>query len=236
MATKEIKKTTKKGSKKNPEKNKVEWFLPNPDGLNEALGPLTAEYIMEEFADENLHLDSFVWNSSLEEQRWYRIFELKDFVKRLETYPKGPLPKKRSKGRSSQVVKVNFDYKQEGEYGIENEYRRYPRAPLKAEVIVHNQKIHCEGVSVDISEKGMYITIEDPSIFKRGEEVVVTLVEDEYFGTFSIPSVVMNLIDRDSSKGCGLYFLRLNPQIKRKIAEYVVKELHATRECQAEPV
>lgn len=210
--------------KKSTEKR---WFLPNPDGINEALGPYTLDEIENKIKSEELKLDSFIWDVALSEKRWHRLYELSAFNTQMQNYPKAPLPKKMSAGQSSQVIKVNFDHTtKEGEYGVENEYRRYPRAPMKAKAIIHNQKIFDEAECIDISEKGMFLSVKNPEIFSKGEEVTVTIIENSFFKTLSIPSVIMKVLNKDKMKGHGLYFLRLNPQTRRKIAEYVVQTLN----------
>ncbi|MFW5887741.1 MAG: PilZ domain-containing protein [Bacteriovoracia bacterium] len=211
--------------KENTLKEKKIWYLPNPQKL-EAIGPFTIEEIHKKLDQGELALDNYIWNSNMVIERWLRIYEVEEFQSIQKEYPKCLLPKKRSKGLSSQVISVNFDYKQEGEYGKENVYRRYPRAPINVRAIIHNQKLLCEAEGLDISEKGILLKVDDIHLFKNGEEIIITILEHPFLGTLSIPAAIVNRLKKHSFNAYGLYFLRVPPQIKRKLATYVIEELH----------
>ena len=91
----------------------------------------------------------------------------------MQKAPLCPLPKEFSKGKPSDRKNVTIDYSKEGEFGRENLYRRYPRAPLEVEAIVHNQDKLFWGSNTDISEKGCYIYLNPDSTLKTGDEVVL---------------------------------------------------------------
>ncbi|MBL7663494.1 MAG: PilZ domain-containing protein [Bacteriovoracaceae bacterium] len=200
-----------------------EWYLPNNDGI-EPHGPFTQEQILAKLEARELGLDSFIWGVHFAQDMWMRIFELKEFESLLKIYPKVATPKRRSRGLSSTKTK-SFDYKQKtGEYGEQNEYRRFPRAPMMCEIITHNQQRLTKSMTVDISEKGVSIKTEDNTMFKSGEVVTITLIDSPFLGTFSVNATVMRVLDKPF-RGYGLYFLMISPQLKRKIAKYVIETL-----------
>lgn len=202
---------------------KTQWYLPNEEVVTPE-GPFTQEEILLMIAKGELSLDRFIWGSHFSETRWVRIMELPEFAMSFTKYPLCPIPKKHSRGLSQQTPN-HFDFSQkEGEYGIENEYRRFPRAPFSSKVILHNQKQLLKCMAIDISEKGLSIQAEDTLIFKEGEEIIVTVLDTPYAGTFSMHATVMRSFDKPF-RGYGLYFLTVNPGLKRKIAHYVLESL-----------
>ncbi len=208
---------------------KIEWYLPNPQNYDEPLGPYTSKKVLSLIQETHLGLDDFIWAKHLSETaKWSRVFEIDDFTKLLKKYPKSKVPLIRSQGISSQEneTKIDFNFEKAGEYGVENLYRRFPRAPMENEVIIHNQKILCIGHSIDISEKGCFVEHDKPEHFEKGEEIIITFVNcSPLGGTISICGTIMNIIHSGELKGHGIYFLRLNPNIKRKIAAYVIHNL-----------
>ncbi len=201
------------------------WYLPDKETF-EASGPYSLEQLKKKLKNGEMKIDDFVWNDSLIEERWFRFFEFKEFQQYLNNYPKCQLPRKRSIGRSSQVTKINFNYRVKGEYGEENTYRRYPRAPICSKAIVHNQEVFKEARCIDISEKGIMLEVDDNNVFQEGGEVVVTVIQDDYLGTFSVESVVVKNFKHGDVDAHGIFFLRIPPQVRRKIAEYVIKKLN----------
>ncbi len=200
------------------------WYLPNAENFD-AKGPFSTEDIEKLLKTKELFVDNFIWSDDLIEEKWLRIFECPEFHLALHQYPKCTLPKKHSKGLASQVIKVQFKNEGSGDYGRENNYRRYPRAPISSKCIVHNQKIYIEAYCVDISEKGILIEVNDLSAFKEGEEIMLTIVEHNLLGTFCVSAIVIHKTSNNGKNLYGLFFLRVAPQVKRKIAEYVISKL-----------
>ena len=128
-----------------------------------------------------------------------------------------------------------LEFNREGEYGRENAYRRYPRAPISAEVIIRNGHQYHRATAVDVSEKGLQIHIDNLDHYHRGEEVIVTIRNAPGIGTFSAPAVIMRVLDgtqndhngKKGKMGYGLFFLRLNPLVRRRVSAYVIKQLQA---------
>ena len=207
------------------------WYLPNAENFD-AKGPFSTEEIERRLKIKELAIDDFIWSDDKIEEKWCRIFECAEFHSYLPQYPKCKLPKKHSKGLASQVIKVMFKNEGRGEYGYENSYRRYPRAPISSQSIVHNQKIYIEAYCVDISEKGVLVEVSDLSVFKEGDEVVLTLLEHNVLGTFCVNAVVIHKTNNNGKNLYGLFFLKIAPQIKRKIAEYVISKLEHARKME----
>ncbi len=210
----------------------VEWYLPDPGGLD-PLGPFSFEEISGKIVSGEVPMTTHAWGTHFSTEKWIRLLEIPEFGKFLDAYPKCPLPKRRGRGSSQKTVaKLDFS-KSEGEYGVENEYRRFPRAPMKCGIIVHNQHSYLKCESVDISEKGVFVRTENNLQFPLGEEVIVTLLDTSYAGTFSVRATVMRSLDRPF-RGYGLYFLTINPMIKRRMAQYIIETLgRAPRESGA---
>ena len=200
---------------------KLEWYLPDPSGTG-TLGPFGHDEIVAQVKAGVLTLDAFVWGPHMPVDKWARAYELPEFAGLLSDQPKCPVPK-RSRGSAKQKSAVLDFTGTQGEYGIENEYRRFPRAPMSCAAVIHNQKTFLKCEVVDISEKGVSIKAEENLVFKAGEEITITLLDTSFAGTFSLKTTVMRSLDRP--RGYGLYFLTINPQIKRKVAQYVIASL-----------
>ncbi|HUP56988.1 MAG TPA: PilZ domain-containing protein [Bdellovibrionota bacterium] len=114
---------------------------------------------------------------------------------------------------------------QPAEYSTENAYRRYPRVPIRTEVIMRDDNDYFRFRAIDISEKGIRIGVEDTSIFGKGEEVTITVRNAPGIGTFSCRGVVMRILKRDEGAGYGIIFMQLNPVIRRSITRYVLDQL-----------
>lgn len=199
------------------------WYLPNDETIVPD-GPFTSDEILARLQRGELKIDHFIYGSHFEEMRWARIGELPEFALAMTKYPVCPLPKKRSKGLAQKEVS-KFDFsKDKGEYGIENEYRRFPRAPFKCDIIIHNQKQFLKCLAVDVSEKGLSLQTGENTLFNVGEELVVTFLDTSFAGTFSMNGTIMRSLETPYH-GYGIYFLTINPSIKRKIAQYVIDTL-----------
>lgn len=206
-----------------PEKSK--WYLPASEKGAEPLGPFELKDIKQKLKAGQLSWDDFVWSSFLEHERWYRLIEIVEFHSLMSDKPNCSLPKRRSEGRSAQVKNVSIVHKGKGEYGEENEYRRFPRAPFKTICLINNDHVYCEATTQDISEKGLFLTVNRPDLFETGEEITITIIDHPILGTCSIPSVIIKTWRQGASQDFGIYFLRLNPKLRQKVAQYVVEML-----------
>ncbi len=202
------------------------WYLPNKDS-KDPFGPFTLSAIIAQYNEGKLKLDDYIWNDNFESDKWIRLFEVEEIQKLFVKYPRYQTPSKKSKG-SAQVKKVEIVTNKKGDYGSENEYRRYPRAPISMVVVLHNNESYVEAKCVDISEKGLFLHLAPGSGLEAGEHVTVTIVEHPVLGTCSLQSVIIHVIQKGSFQGLGIYFLRVNPNIKQKIAYYVVETLKST--------
>lgn len=204
----------------------LSWYLPSSQGLNYE-GPYDFLEIVSKIETGQLHMDDFTWGPELPEKRWYRFYELEIFSPYLKALPKSIVPQALSRGMSRQIEQVCLNFEKLGEYGVENQYRRFPRAPFHAEAIIHNQKIYCHAECIDISEKGLQVNVPAKVPFLSGEEVMITVFRAPYLGTFSVLSVIIKIFNENSleKSGLGIYFLKLNPKEKRKIAHYIIHVL-----------
>jgi hypothetical protein len=116
-------------------------------------------------------------------------------------------------------------YTKKGEYGVENIYRRFPRVPFESAVILHNQDRAYLCSSIDISEKGISIKVKPNLPFHPSDEVMVTVRNFPEVGTFSTEAVVLRHFKIKDSNVLGFYFLHINPNTRRLIAQYVHNSL-----------
>lgn len=206
---------------------KREWYLLDRETY-ESTGPFSDADIQSRIKSGEVKLDDFIWANHLGGSDWKRVFEIDDFKSVLNNKPRLPAPKVLSRGlaesKDRTVAQMDHLKRREGNYGKENLYRRYPRAPIKVQVIIHNDYVYTKGETVDINEKGVFVHVSDLQNFEKGDEVIVTLRDAPVLGTLSIPSVILR-VHNDPSPGYGVYFLRINPNLRRLIAEYVLKEL-----------
>jgi hypothetical protein len=118
-----------------------------------------------------------------------------------------------------------IDLTKAGYFGLNNLYRRYPRVPLKSDAIINDEKTYRKGISLDVSEKGLFLRLDESLPYRKGDEVVLTVRNDPDLGTFSVRAVIIRAVLEGEIKGYGLYFLHLNPNIRQKIAKYVLMSL-----------
>ena len=203
----------------------AKWFLPNDQTLR-AEGPFSTDEILQKLANQILDFQDFIWSQDLGENRWHRLYEVAVFGKCMRPRPVTFLPQNLSRGQI--VIKPDTEIfaNRAGHYGVENMYRRFPRAPLEVEAIIHdeNEIVFCQ--TLDISERGMSVKTEK-LVFQKGAELSVTLRSDQQIGTFTCHAVIIHLADGESSHAnqMGLYFLTLNPNVRHRIANYVIQQL-----------
>jgi hypothetical protein len=125
----------------------------------------------------------------------------------------------------TQNDQFKFQYAESGEYGSENAYRRYPRVPIATEVILRDDLDYQRFKTIDISEKGIRISVDDTHLYAKGEEVTITVRNAPGIGTFSCRGVIMRILRREEGAGYGIFFMQLNPVTRRKITRYVLDQL-----------
>src|SRR5258708_6910466 len=189
------------------QKTDKKWYLPDDTSLQPA-GPLTTDEIAEKIKTGALKPDDFIWTEGLRLEKWHRVFEIAEFKNLLSANPICKLPAKFSKGIASPRPKVEHLSNVEGEYGIENIYRRYPRAPVKAAVIAHNHERFVFGEAIDVSEKGVSIKLSNESDrevirLARGSELMVTVRHADVIPTFTAQAVVLRTITMDDNEVFG---------------------------------
>lgn len=205
------------------EKPEEEWYLPDGEHL-ESIGPFSLSEILEKLKTGALKTDNYVWSPKLGDRKWRRLCDLPDFRKYLAEYPK-IAPPKRSRGslRRQTVHEYHFDKK--GEYGTGNLYRRFPRVPLITDVIIHDNHRYIKGMSIDISENGLFVKVEDNPAFQAGSEIKVTIRNASIVGTFSVPATIVRVVVREGLQGFAMAFLRLNPKVRHNLCRYILSRL-----------
>lgn len=200
------------------------WYLPN-DELLQPDGPFTTEEVAEMLGAGRLNLDSFIFCEKFRTVGWKRIFEVSEFTSALKKRPVCPIPRVLSRG-AAQHGQPEFHFeKVKGEYGIENLYRRFPRAPASFSCFVHDETQLVQGRISNISETGVLFVLDQPDLFKEGDELILTVRGPRPIGTFSARAIVMRIFHENRTEVIGVYFLRLNPAVRRKIAKYILDEL-----------
>jgi outer membrane biosynthesis protein TonB len=127
----------------------------------------------------------------------------------------------------AQTEDFKAQHDEPGEYGSENAYRRYPRIPFETEVIMRDDSEYHRFRSIDISEKGVRVKVDDISMFDKGEEITITVRNAPGIGTFSSKGVVMRILRADEGPGYGIFFMHLNPNIRRRITQFVLDQMSA---------
>ena len=208
-------------------KDQREWYVPDRDSM-EAVGPIATADLLKRIKNGQLRIDEYVWGSHFTDDQWKRIADLEELRTHLADYPKLPPPPAMRGRRAGKVEEApKFDYQAPGEYGSENVYRRFPRVPIEAEVIIRNNLTYHRTNAVDVSEKGIQLTLPASvnTSFNKGDEVVITVRNAPGIGTFSAPAVIMRVLTENGLHGFGLFFLRLNPLARRRISKFVIEQL-----------
>jgi hypothetical protein len=200
------------------------WYLPNDETLH-AEGPYSSSEIIARLQSGTLKADSFIFKEDFRQIGWQRIFQVAEFANVLVTRPHCQIPPALSRG-TAQIEKVEFHFERAGgEYGTENLYRRFPRAPANFPCIAHDHHKLIRGTVNNISETGVLVVFDDPKLFKPGDELILTLRGPDPLGTFSVKAVVMRVLLKHPLEIIGINFLLLTPSVRRRISRYVLKEL-----------
>lgn len=198
----------------------VSWYLPDLEN-GDVMGPLSQDEVEIMLTKDQIGLDDFIWGSHLKFKRWYRIFEVEEFKHHLVPPPTVKIPRHLGAKSTEQSLRKDF---QSGHFGNENIYRRYPRAPLDVEVLVHDHQKLLRGHTTDISEKGASIILPAPASFEKGAEVTLTFRSVPHgVGTFSATAAILRVDQEGTECRYGLFFLRTNPRVRRMIARYIMK-------------
>jgi len=196
------------------EKDKNEWYLPDPNGI-ESKGPFSKADIISQLKAKRLHFDSYIWSTDLNLNKWVQVFEIESFRNNMKPYPICPVPKSYSRGLNSQKRALEIPIKPSQINKMEDKFsgkHRFPQAPLNTPIILHNQKFFIRGICTQISEKDIFVESNDIEIFQKGEEITLTVFNSKQLTGFSAPSVILNKSTRRPSRGYEIYFLRLNPE------------------------
>ncbi len=201
--------------------DRPKWYIADPQS-EEPQGPLNTAEIVARLKKGQLKMEDFIWCDEYQEGDWKRVFEVPEFKSSLSKQLKLATPKKKSTG---QRLVLTLD-----RIGQKNVYRRFPRVDISANVILHDDTRYIKVQALDISEQGVFVAIPDLTTFSKGQELTITLIDAAEIGTFSVKGVILRITDREDRKGYGLIFLRLNPNIRARIAKYVLAKLQAQAE------
>lgn len=200
------------------------WFLPNEQTLR-AEGPFGTEDILQKLSQHEIDYQDFIWSGDLPQKRWYRIYELDVFHKLMKPTPVTFLPEAVGKEKIQFKADSKVFANRDGEYGVENQYRRFPRAPLQAEAIIHDSTEIAFSQVIDISERGMSVRIIDEVPFEKGGEISVTVRPTSVLPAFNCRGVFIHMRPQEGHVQAGIYFLALNPNVRHQIAKYIIDQL-----------
>lgn len=209
------------------------WFIPNDETLV-AYGPFSTSEIVEKIRSGSLKLDNYIWSEE-RGQDWLRLFEVDEFKNCLDQKPICKVPTNiDDKSVKSNLNSVAENPEKKDEYGRENVFRRFPRAPYEASVILSDDKKGCLVTSIDICENGISIKVNNNFKINNTDEFTITIRNFPELGTFSVRSVVLREFKIEEQNVIGFYFLNLNPKYRRLIAKYVfgkLKELNQEQQA-----
>lgn len=202
------------------------WYIVDPK-LNEAAGPYSTDDILKLLKSEKLRLDDFIFSNHFDTNKWVRIFECEEFKSTLARYPLCAPPRFfKSKEKREQEIQKLIISEKAGDYGIENIYRRYPRIPIEAGVVVHDGNTVHFGKSKDVSERGTFVLLDSKCSFKDGHEVKVTMRNlPNSIGTISMSAAIIKQTQENGEIGLALFFFKISPKVRRQLANLVLKQL-----------
>jgi len=202
------------------------WYIVDQK-LNEAAGPYSTKDILKLLKSDKLSLDDFIFSNHFDTNKWVRIFECEEFKTALTPYPLCATPRFfKSKEPKNQEIQKLIISEKAGDYGIENTYRRYPRIPLEASLVVHDGSAVYFGKSKDVSERGTFVVLDSPCDFKSGHEVKVTIRNlPNAIGTVSMSAVIIKQTQENGSPGLALFFFKISPKVRRQLANLVLNHM-----------
>lgn len=192
-----------------------EWYLPDPNGIS-PMGPYSDTEIIEMIQKGTLKVDDFVCAPALKGERWLRIFECKEFQSSFKTRPICPTPKIFSKGIYKEEISPSSSPSPVSKPLIKhcNTWKR-----ISGMVFLHDNHKYFKTFARKINEEELIVEFHDilPKNVRIGDEFTITLFGCEQIPSFSATSVVIAL-DVDGIEGTAtLYFLRLNPNGRKRI-------------------
>lgn len=193
----------------------LEWFLPDPEGVS-PIGPFSTDQIVEMLKNGKLNFDDFISCPEIKNESWQRFFEFKEFEHLFKGRPICPPPKLYSKGvrpkspkEDSQILDLELE-------DIISE------AKLSGEFIIHNNQNLMKGKVSVIAENFAEGETLKSDTFKTGDEVYFTVHSSPQVKSFSVLSVIVGKEKGKSNREFyKFYFLRINPEVKRRIHHYL---------------
>ncbi len=196
------------------DKMNIEWYLPDPHGVA-ALGPFTIDDLNELISSGKLRTDDYICAPQISGEQWRRVYTFSQFGVYLPRLPICPPPKSFSKGIYQQSVVEN----KVEQLIVKNETSLF--AALSGEVILHNNqqafsgKVHRIGVERLIAEFPLSDNI------TQGQTYYLTLHRSPSIPTFTCQVAVLSRKTEENILLSDLYYIRLNPDSKKKISEFL---------------
>ena len=203
-------------------KKKIEWYLPDPQGVA-SLGPFLTEDIAQLIISGKLRTDDFICAPSIFGEKWERIFRFDDFMQFLPKLPICPPPKLFSKG-------IYADHSDVALAPTEGFKQNKVITKISADIILHNNLQAADGRLVKLSVESITVLIPSFSSVAKGQVYYLTICNCPDLPTFTCQAVVMDVLIENAATTLSLYFIRLNPDSKKIIAGLVHEQSSFSRD------
>ena len=193
-----IKKSNRPDSDSDPLKSRI-WFVLKQ---NNNYGPFSKTELIQMLQSDTLQEYDFIWHEKM--QSWKRLSEVNEF----------------SMEEIKNIYK-NLNNEKQVDPELANAFyrRKYQRAKYNSHAIVHDKQKVYKSISVEISEGGAGLLIEDAN-FKKGEQVYLHIKPGHEVPAFNAICKVVSI------KGnlYGVQFLKISVSAKNSIAKFTNKQ------------
>ena len=193
-----IKKSNRPDSDSDPLKSRI-WFVLKQ---NNNYGPFSKTELIQMLQSDTLQEYDFIWHEKM--QSWKRLSEVNEF----------------SMEEIKNIYK-NLKNEKQVDPELANAFyrRKYQRAKYNSHAIVHDKQKVYKSISVEISEGGAGLLIEDAN-FKKGEQVYLHIKPGHEVPAFNAICKVVSI------KGnlYGVQFLKISVSAKNSIAKFTNKQ------------
>ncbi len=193
-----IKKSNRADADVDPLKSRI-WFVLKQ---NNNYGPFSKTELIQMLQSDTLQEYDFIWHEKM--QSWKRLSEVNEFsmdeIKNIY--------KKLTTEAPSDPELANAFYR-----------RKYNRAKYNSHAIIHDKQKVYKSISVEISEGGAGLLIEDAN-FKKGEQIYLHIKPGHEVPAFNAICKVVSI------KGnlYGVQFMKISVSAKNSIAKFTNKK------------
>lgn len=185
-----------------PVSKAVEWFVLKGD---HKFGPFTYQDVVKLLQEKSVYEFDYVWNAQL--PSWQRVAELNDF--------KHDVIRKLQESSSSEATELFFR-------------RRHVRVGHGASLIVHDNKTVWKGQTLEVSEGGAGIIIEN-SLIQPGQSLYIHFKPGDDLPPFNATCEVVSkkftrVEDRTSPVRYGVKFSKLDANAEKAIKSLTVRK------------